>query len=115
MDNARSNRAWTLLGAAALALTVGIMASRTAKAPVIADEEMRDAVASPVAPVSPALLVGARAAQTNAGYFASPAVRRAEAEAQFLPRPRSSRAALARAARLRREAARERALAVSAQ
>lgn len=112
MDNARSNRAWTLLGAAALALTIGIMASRTAKAPVIGGEEMRDAVASPV---SPALLVGARAAQTNAGYFASPAVRRAAAEAQFLPRPRTSRAALARAAKLRREAARERALAVSAQ
>ncbi len=94
-----------------MALTVGIMASRTAKAPVIGAEEFRDAVASPVAPV----LVGARAVQTNAGYFASPAVRRAEAEAQFLPRPRSSRAALARAAELRREAARERALAVSAQ
>lgn len=110
MDNVRSHRAWTLLGAAALALTVGVMASRTAKAPVIGAEEFRDAVASPVSPVSPALLVGARAAQTNAGYFASPATRRAEAEAQFLPRPRSSRAS-----RLRREAARERALAVSAQ
>lgn len=114
MDNVRSHRAWTLLGAAALALTVGVMASRTAKAPVIGAEEFRDAVASPVSPVSPAL-AGARAAQTNAGYFASPATRRAEAEAQFLPRPRSSRAALARASRLRREAARERALAVSAQ
>jgi len=112
MDNARAKQAWTLLGAAALALTVGVMASRTAKAPSMG-EDMRDAVASPV---SPAVLGGARVVQPNAGYFASPAVRRAEAEAQlFSSRPPSSRAARLRAAKLRRDAARERALAVSAQ
>lgn len=113
MSNARSNRAWTLIGAAALALTVGVMARRTANPPVLAAEELRDAVA---APVSPAVLGGARVVQPNTSYFASPAGRRAEAEAALLAsRPaKSSKSTAARAARLRRQAARERALAVSA-
>ena len=100
MEPGRSNRVWTLIGAGLLALTVGVMARRTAKPP----EEFRDAVA---APVSPALLGGARVVQPNTGYFASPAGRRAEAEMLLTSSyaAKSSKAARARAARLRREAA----------
>jgi len=114
VERNRDNRAWTLIGAAALALTVGVMASRTAKAPMIASEELRDAVASPA---SPALLGAARVAQPTQSYFARPSMRRAEAERALLSsrRPKPSKATAARAAKLRRLAARERALAVSAQ
>lgn len=118
MKNARSGRTWTLVGAVALALTVGVMARRSVNSPKIAEEPMRDAVAAPVAPpVSPAMLGGARVIQPDAGYFASPAGRRAEAEKALLASRmmKVSKAMRERAAQLRREAARERALAVSAQ
>lgn len=77
MPNARSAKTLTLIGAAALALAVGLLARSSVKAPRVAAEEMRDAVA---APISPALLGGARVARPDAGWFASPAGRRAEAE-----------------------------------
>lgn len=80
------------------------------KASGISTDEMRDAVAAPV--VSPAMLGGARVVQPETGYFASPSSRRAEAErAMIASRKPVSKAAAARAAKLRRE----RALAVSAQ
>ncbi len=86
MGNTRPGRLWTLIGAAALALTVGIMARYSVLEPKSVPEELRDAVA---APMPPALLGGARVARTDAGHFASPAGRRAEAERALL----SSRAA----------------------
>lgn len=112
MDRHRSGPAWTLIGAAVLAITVGAMARRSIEVPKSSTEEMRDAVASPV---SPALLGGARVVQPNAGYFASPAERRAEAERALSPRAmKGSKAMRVRAAK-RRLAARERALTVPAQ
>ena len=108
MDQNRS-RAWTLFGAGVLCLTIVVMASRPVKVPGVSADEMRDAVA---APVSPAMLGGARVVRPETGYFASPAGRRAEAErAMIAPRRPISKTAAARAAKLRRE----RALAVSAQ
>jgi hypothetical protein len=109
MDQNRS-RAWTLFGAGMLCITIAVMASRPAKVSRIAEDDMRDAVA---APVSPAMLGGARVVRPETGYFASPAGRRAEAEREMLStrRPKPSKATAARAARLRRE----RALAVTAQ
>ena len=105
-----------MLGAAVLALTIGVMARRSVNIPAAASpEELRDAVASPI---SPALLGAARVMrEPNAGYFASPADRRAEAEKALLSSrlTKVSRSMQARAARLRVEAARERALSVSAQ
>jgi len=77
-----------LIATALLALTVGAMVKKSVKAPAPAFEEMRDAVAAPVTPA----LLGARVVETNAGYFASPAGRRAEAERALL----SSRRARAR-------------------
>ena len=114
MEQTRSARAWTLIGAAALALGVGVMARQSVRTSPLAPEELRDAVA---APISPALLGAVRAAQPNAGYFASPAGRRAEAERALMSSRLTnvSKAMQVRAAKLRREAARERALAVSAQ
>ncbi len=114
MENARAGRAWTLIGAAVLALSVGAMARRSINAAKAAPEDMRDAVA---APISPAMLGAAHAAQPNASYFSGPAGRRAEAERALLSSrmTKVSKATKARAARLRREAARERALAVTAQ
>ena len=101
MSNHQSAKAWTLIGAVALALTVGVLSRRGAVAP---PEDMRDAVASPATP--PALLVGGRVVQPNAGVFASPAGRRAEAERALVSSRmmKVSRAAHARAAKLRREA-----------
>jgi hypothetical protein len=114
MEILRAGRAWTLIGAAVLALGVGAMARRSADAPKAAPEEMRDAVA---APISPVMLGAARAAQPNTGYFDGPSGRRAEAENALLSSrmTKVSKAMHARAAKLRREAAAERALAVSAQ
>ena len=114
MESARGGRAWTLIGAAVLALSVGARARRSADAPKAAPDEMRDSVA---APISPVLLGAARAAQPNTGYFAGPSERRAEAERSLLSSrmTKVSKAMHARAAKLRREAAAERALAVSAQ
>jgi hypothetical protein len=77
MKHARSGRLGTLIGAVILALTVGVMALRSTRAPKLSSEELRDAVA---APISPALLGGARVVSPDAGYFASPSGRRAEAE-----------------------------------
>ncbi|MCM2305782.1 MAG: hypothetical protein NDJ72_13860 [Elusimicrobia bacterium] len=113
MEKNRGTRVWTFAGALALALTVGALARRSTQAPA-APEEMRDAVA---APISPAALGGARVVAPDKGWFASPAGRRAEAErALTASRPeKGSKAARSRAARLRREAARERALSVTAQ
>lgn len=111
MERSRGGRVWTFAGALALAATMGVMVHRsTPKAP----EELRDAVA---APISPAALGGARVVSPDAGWFASPSGRRAEAErALMASRPeKRSKASRARAERLRRQAARERALAVSAQ
>ncbi|MDP3542455.1 MAG: hypothetical protein Q8T11_08315 [Elusimicrobiota bacterium] len=92
-----SARAWTFAGAVTLALTVGALARRAAPPP----EDMRDAVAEPSS-VAP-----------EQGWFASPSVRRAEAE-RALTASREAKVAAAhkaRRARLRRDAA----LAVSAQ
>ena len=107
----RGARVWTLIGAVALTASVGVMALRSSsKAPA---EEMRDAVASPVVPGLPP---GVRVVQPSA-YFASPAERRAEAERALLSSrlTKVSRAMKEHAAKLRREAAAERALAVTAQ
>lgn len=114
MSNFPSVKAFTVVGAVALALSVGLLARRTVKSPPPAAEDLRDAVA---APISPALLGAVRAAQPNTGYFASPAGRRAEAERALMSSrlTKVSAAMQARASKLRREAARERALAVSAQ
>ncbi len=90
---------------------MGVMIQRsTPKAP----EGLRDAVA---APISPAALGGARIVSPDAGWFAGPAGRRAEAERALMATraPKASRSARVRAERLRRRAARERALAVTAQ
>lgn len=111
MEKGRSGRVWTIAGALALAATMGVLVHRSApKAP----EDMRDAVA---APVSPAALGGARVIAPDQGWFAGPAGRRAEAERAMMATRavKSSKSARARAERLRRQAARERALAVSAQ
>jgi len=110
MPQNRSTRAWTLVGAVALALTVGVLARRAPAVP----EDMHDAVAAP--PVTPAMLGGARVLQPSAGYFASPAGRRAEAERALMSSrlTKVSKAAKARAAMLRREA-RDAAQSVSAQ
>ena len=114
MEQTRTGRAWTLIGAAVLALGVGLVARQPTKIAAPATEELRDAVA---APISPALLGAVRAAQPNTGYFASPAGRRAEAERALMASRLTnvSKAMKAHAAQLRREAARERALAVTAQ
>ena len=82
MTNERSARAWTLIGAALLALTVGVMARRSA--PKIASDEMRDAVASPAA----------RVAGKDAGWFATPSSRRAEAEKTLLSSRRNRAASV---------------------
>lgn len=112
MEKNRGPRVWAFAGALALALTVGALARRSApKSP----EVLRDAVA---APVSPAALGGARVIAPERGWFASPAGRRVEAERALLSSraaEKSTKASRARAERLRRRAARERALAVSAQ
>jgi hypothetical protein len=110
MEKNRAGRASLIVGAAALALTIGALALRSTPA---SPGEMRDAVA---APITPAALGGARAI-SDAGWFAGPAERRAEAERALTSRrtAKVSRTTRARAERLRREAARERALAVSAQ
>lgn len=104
MSKAKTARAWTLTGAVALALTVGVFARR-GRAVQGPPEEMRDAV---MAPVSPMMAGGARVIQPSPGYFASPAFRRAEAEKALLSSRLThvARAADARAAALRREAAR---------
>ncbi len=117
MEKTRTGRTWTLIGAAVLALTVGTLARRSATVSSVASEDLRDAVASPAMPVSPAMLGGARVVQPDAGYFASPAGRRAEAERALMSSrmTKVSKAMRARAAKLRREAAEERALAVTAQ
>ena len=83
MADTRRERAWTLIGAAALALTAGVMMRRAARAPVAA-EELRDAVASPATPV----------AAKDAGWFATPSSRRAEAEESLLSSRRSRAAAV---------------------
>lgn len=113
MDSNSRGRAMTFAGALALALALGALARRAA-APPAPSEDMRDAVAAPMAP---AALGGARVIRPDAGWFASPAGRRAEAERALASsnRGKSSGRARVRAARLRREAARERALAVAAQ
>jgi len=113
MDSSRGTRAWTLIGAVTLALAVAIVARRSVEAP-LAGEELRDAVAAPVIP-APAMLGGVRV-QPNT-YFATPAERRAEAERALMSSrlTKVSKAMHARAAKLRREAAAERALAVTAQ
>lgn len=110
MERSRGGRAWTFAGAVALAATLGVMVHRsTPKAP----EALRDAV---VAPVSPAALGGARVVSQDARWFAGPAGRRAEAERALMATrsPKVPRSVRARAERLRRQAARERSLAVTA-
>lgn len=114
MNDTRSSRTWTLVGAGLLALTMGFMIR--AGSPKPAPEELRDAVAA--VPVSPALMGAARVVQPNAAsYFASPSARRAEAEKALMASRlnKVSRAMSARAAELRRRAARERAMATTAQ
>lgn len=107
MEETRTGRALILTGVAALALTVGVMARHCVKAPKLADAELRDAVASPV------ILGGVHALQPDAGYFAGPSGRRAEAERVLLSsRRKNIPVATSRRAAMRRQ---ERALAVSAQ
>lgn len=108
----RGGKAWTLVGAVALSLSVGFMAYRATKVSPPA-EDLKDAVA---APMTAALPGGLRMAQPSP-YFASPAESRAQAERALLSSrlTKVSRAMRGRAAKLRREAAAERALAVSAQ
>jgi hypothetical protein len=110
MEKNRGPRVWTFAGALALALTMGALARRSAPKP----EDMRDAVATPV---SPAALGGVRVVSPDKSWFASPAGRRAEAERALMATrgAKPTKRSRARAERLRREAARERALAVSAQ
>ncbi len=112
MDSMRASHMWTLVAAGVLALGIGVIARQPVKTP--AAEEMRDAVA---APISPAMLGAARASQPNTSYFAGPAGRRAEAEQALMSSrlTKVSKAMQAHAQKLRREAARERALAVTAQ
>ncbi len=104
MEQTRSSRAWTLAAVAVLALTVGVMARRSVDVPKLADEELHDAVAAPMAPV---VMGAVRVVQPNTSYFASPSGRRAEAEAALMSSraPKSAKATAARAARLRRRAA----------
>jgi hypothetical protein len=78
-------RAWTLAGAVFLGLAVGVAARKAAqRAPA---EELRDAVAAPVAPAAVGLPRGAAPAPS---YFATPSSRRAEAEAVLLSRRRQA-------------------------
>ncbi len=115
MNDTRSSRIWTVVGAGFLALTIGAMI-RVGGPAKPAAEELRDAVAA--VPVSPALMGAARVVQpNNASYFASPAIRRAEAEKALMASRlnKVSRAMSARAAELRRKAVRERAMATTAQ
>lgn len=111
MENNRAAKVMTLIGVACLALSVGVLAKTSARSPKA--DEMRDAVASPVSPMSPAMLGGARVISENQGYFASPSNRRAEAEKTLMSSrlDKVSKAMYARAAKLRRE----RTLAVTAQ
>ena len=90
-----------------MALAVGVVARHSVRAPMPVYDELRDAVA---APISPALLGGARVMRTDAGYFASPAGRRAEAERTLLSsrRAKVSKAMRARAAKRRLKGVRER-------
>ena len=100
MASNRFARAWILIGAMLLVLTVGVWARRGPARGV--PEDLRDAVA---VPVSPALLGGARVIQPNAGYFASPAGRRAEAERALIStrRTKISRTTRARATKRRED------------
>ena len=109
-------RGWTLIGAGVLALTFGVMIRAADRAPKAVPEDLRDAVAA--APLSPAALGGVRVVQPqNASYFAMPAARRADAEKTLMSSrlKKVSGAMSARAAELRRQAARERAMATTAQ
>ncbi len=110
MENNRAGRVVTLIGAACLALAVGVLAKTSVRTPTPVGEDLRDAVASPI---SPAMLGAARVIRPDAGYFASPASRRAEAEKTLMSSrlDKVSKAMYARAAKLRRE----RTLAVTAQ
>ncbi len=98
-----------------MAVTVGAMAKRSVSVQPSAAEEMRDAVAA--MPVSPAMLGGARVIRPETGWFASPAVRRAEAEHALLASRMTnvSKSMHARAAKLKREAAADRARRASGQ
>lgn len=89
------------MGAVALALTVGVFARR-GRAVQGPPEDMHDAVMA--APVTPAMAGGIRVVQNNQGYFASPGLRRADAEKQLLSSrlEHVARAANGRAAALRR-------------
>ena len=84
MEHDRSTRAWTLIGAALLALTVGAMTRRAATARAGVPEDLRDAVASPAA----------RVAGRDAGWFATPSSRRAEAEKTLLSSRRNRAASV---------------------
>ncbi|UPT73979.1 MAG: hypothetical protein M0D55_19460 [Elusimicrobiota bacterium] len=114
MSDTRATRIWTIVGTGILALTLGVMVKTTG--PAKPSEDLRDAVAS--VPMSPAIMGAARVAQpSSASYFASPATRRAEAEKALMSSrmTKVSRAMSRRAAELRRQAARERAMATTAQ
>lgn len=106
MKPSRAARLWSVLGAACLAVTAGVAFRRGARTAGPA-EELRDAVASPAPVAARAVLPMPRPA------VQSPAERRAAAERALMASrlKRLSRALDAKAASLRREAAR----AVSAQ
>ncbi len=101
MEQAHTRRTQAIFGAAVLALTLGVISRRPTRYPQPVADEMRDAVA---APISPALLGGARMIPMNAGYFASPIGRRAEAENVLISSRKTKASKLLRA----RAAARKR-------
>ena len=93
MKDTRRNRIWTLAGVFALALTAGVaskhaLARRSARLSV--DEDLRDAVASPVPPATAGL--GGKPVPTT--WFKTPEQHRVEVDSALLSSRR--RRALAR-------------------
>lgn len=110
MDKRAPKRVWTVVGTVVLALTVGIVARRSVKAPEAApapllEEGMRDAVAAP-------MIV---AAAPRSGWIANPAMMPSRPAARVDSRRPDQENALV-AARLRKvaRAAREKAAALRA-
>jgi hypothetical protein len=81
MKDTRRNRIWTLTGVVALALTGGVMSNRMLarrSARVSADEDLRDAVASPPATAG----LAGRPVPTT--WFKTPAERKSEMDSALL-------------------------------
>jgi hypothetical protein len=78
---ARLTGLWTVLGACALVLAVGNFAKRPATAAAVsAGENLRDAVAAPVAP--PTIAVAGRPVPTT--WFKAPSQRKAEMDSALM-------------------------------